>query len=134
MLVLVTGDALAWRCDGWVIESGLTAFEVGQKCGDPQSAERRTEWRMQTTLQQQCQSIPEQIPQPAPAPHPRGQGVPQAAPPIVTYRTVCTAVPISFTVPVDVEIWFYDDVSVPKALHFENGRLIWIEQLWGLRH
>lgn len=134
VLALAAGDTLAWRCDGWVIEPGLSAFEVGRKCGDPQSAERRTEWRVQTTFQQQCQSIPEPVPSlPAPAGG-QGPGGPKATPPAVTYRTVCTTVPISFTVPVDVEIWFYDDVSVPKALHFENGRLVWIEQLWGLRH
>jgi hypothetical protein len=133
-LALMGGDALAWRCNNWLVEPGQTLYEVGERCGDPQSAEHRTVWRVQTTLQQQCQSIPEQVYGPA-APSGRpGQGGTPAPQPMVTYRTVCTAVPISFTVPVDVEIWYYDDVSVPKALHFENGRLSWIEPLWRLRH
>jgi hypothetical protein len=133
-LALAAGDALAWRCNGWLVEPGQSQYEIGERCGDPQSAERRIEWRVQTTFQQQCQSIPEPVYQPpGPSKH-HGQGRPPAPQPSVTYRTVCTAVPVSFSVPVDVEIWYFDDVSVPKALHFENGRLVWIEPLWRLRH
>ena len=128
-LLLMVTDALALRCGVWLVEPGQSVYEVGQKCGDPDSSERRSEWRVQTVLQQQCQSIPEPVYQP-PAAGPQGQ----AGQPSVNYRTFCTAVPISFSVPVDVEIWYYDDPSVPKALHFETGRLVWIEPLWRLRH
>lgn len=118
------------RCDGWIIEPGQSMFEVRQKCGDPQSADRHTEWRTQTTFQQQCQTLQEPVYQSAST----GQNGGQAQ--TVTYmpRTICNSVPVTFTVPVEVESWYFDDPSVPKALHFENGRLGWIEDLWKLRH
>jgi hypothetical protein len=136
-LALATGDAWAFRCGGWLIAPGQSRFEVEARCGNPEAADHRIEWRVHTTFQQQCQNITEPVYLPAPpAPNP-GKGSPPAPqPPTVVYRTrtVCTSVPISFTVPVEVDIWYFDDVSVPKALHFENGWLVWIEPLWRLRH
>lgn len=118
------------RCDGWIIKPGQSLFEIQQKCGEPQAVERRAEWRTQTTFQQQCQTIQEPIYQSTPTGSNGGQVQ------TVTYmpRTVCNSVPVTFTVPVEVESWYFDDPSVPKALHFENGRLNWIEDLWKLRH
>jgi hypothetical protein len=137
-LMLMAGDALAFRCGGWLIEPGQSLYEVGEKCGDPKSAEHRIEWRVQTAFQQQCQSFPEPVyPPPVPAapePGKRGPQAPRHSPMIYQPRILCTSVPVSFTVPVEVDIWYFDDVSVPKALHFENGWLVWIQPLWGLRH
>ena len=132
-LALTAGEALALRCDGWVVAPGQSQFEVGERCGNPQASDHRIEWRVQTIFQQQCQNLTEPVYLPGP-PHAADKG--GAAPPTVVYRTrtVCTSVPISYTVPVEVDIWYFDDVSVPKALHFENGRLIWVEPLWRLRH
>jgi hypothetical protein len=125
-LLMAAGDAFAFRCGGWLIETGNTKYEVGQHCGDPDSSEFRTEWRPQTVFQMQCQTFMDPVPAPGGAAGGR---------PAITYRprTVCNPFPLTITVPVEVEIWFYDDASVPKALHFENGRLVWIEPLWGLR-
>ncbi len=135
VLFMATGDALAWRCNVWVIEPYQTLYEVGQKCGEPQFSENRTEWRLQISYQQQCQNITEPVTQPAPqAPPARGTVQPPPQPQ-VTYqtRTICDTVPFYINVPVDVTILYYND-NVPKALHFENGRLQWIEDLWNMRH
>lgn len=126
---VVACDAWAFRCDGWLIEAGISQFEVSQRCGEPAASERRSEWRPVTTFQQQCQVFNEPVPVP-----PGEMRSGHAPPPRYRPRTVCTNIPITITVPVDVDVWYYDDVSVPKALHFENGRLFWVEPLWKLRH
>jgi hypothetical protein len=134
MLPLFSGHALAWRCNGYIIDSGQSQFEVEQKCGTPQKPERRVDWRWQTIYQQQCQNISEPIYQNVPAGQGTGGRVVPAQP-VVTYqtRTVCNTVPVSMSVPVEINVWYFDD-NVPKALHFESGRLIGIEDLWSLRH
>ncbi len=131
-LLLLLGGAptvWAWRCNGRLIEPGHSFYEVRSLCGDPASAEHQTEWRLQTVYQQQCQTVMEPRPLPSKPGPASAAGSPSSVP-----RTVCMPVPISYSVPVDIEVWFYDDVSVPKALHFEAGRLAWIETLWHLRH
>jgi hypothetical protein len=120
-------DALAWRCSTRLIEPGLTFYDVRSLCGDPVSAEHRTEWRLQTVFQQQCQTVWQ------PPPNPAG-GYPRAHPGAKPPQVFCAAVPLTYSVPVDIETWYYEDSSVPKALHFEAGRLGWIESLWHLRH
>ena len=129
ILLAFAQPANAWRCQSRLIEPGQSRFEVSEKCGDPETSERRTEWRLQTVFQPQCQTVFETLPMPSAEPGPGRNRPPQAIP-----RTLCTQVPISYSVPVDIETWYYEDSSVPKALHFENGRLIWIESLWHLRH
>lgn len=121
-------DARAWRCGGWIIEEGQTPFEVGQKCGDPESANQRMEWRVVQSIQQQCtvQNVPIVIPLP------NGGQRTEFRP-----QTLCVPVPVSITIPVQVEEWFYSDQgygNVPKLLRFENGRLVFIENLWNLRN
>lgn len=127
LLGLVT-DAWAWRCGGWIIDEGKTPFEVAQKCGDPESFNRRTEWRVVRSVQQQCtiQNVPVTIPLP--------NGDQRT---VFRQQPVCITVPVDVTLPVDVEEWFYSDQgygNVPKLLHFENGRLVFIEPLWQMRN
>lgn len=129
MLMLAAGDALAWRCNTYLVEPGQTVFEVRERCGDPQDLQRRTEWRVQNIVQQNCQIV--QVPVPAPVVPGKGQPSPS---PAFQSQTICTPFTVPVTVPVEVELWYFDDASVPKLLHFENGRLAWIEPLWGLRH
>jgi hypothetical protein len=127
ILFLASQGAGAFRCDGYLIDAGQSQFEVKGKCGDPQGSERRTVWRLLTTFQEQCQTVMQPAPPPSPIPN---------RPPAVSVtipKTICTPVPISYTVPVDEEIWYFEDNPVPKALHFENGRLVWVETLWRLR-
>ncbi len=134
VLLLITGDALAWRCNGWIIAPPQTLYEVGQKCGEPQYSENRTEWLVQLVYQQQCQALVEPVPPPVPAAGGGAAQAPKAPPkPPPQPRTVCNTVPFYVSVPVDVTVLYYDD-NVPKALHFENGYLQWIEDLWNLRH
>jgi hypothetical protein len=78
-------------------------------------------------FQQQCQTVWQ------PPPNPAG-GYPRAHPGAKPPQVFCAAVPLTYSVPVDIETWYYEDSSVPKALHFEAGRLGWIESLWHLRH
>lgn len=122
---LLSQEALAWRCNGRLIEAGQTLYEVRERCREPDSVERRETWRLQTYFQQQCRSLPE----PRTGDSGDGRGRP-AAP---RSRLVCSTIPFSYSVPVDEEIWYFEDGRVPKALHFENGRLIQIEALWQLR-
>lgn len=129
ILLTMAQPAFAWRCQSRLIEPGQSRFEVNEKCGDPETSERRTEWRLQTVFQPQCQTVFETLPMPSAEPGPGKNRPLQAIP-----RTLCTQVPISYSVPVEIETWYYEDSSVPKALHFENGRLAWIESLWHLRH
>jgi hypothetical protein len=139
-LLLALSSFAGWglpRCEGWVIQTGLSVFEVEQKCGPPQSAEHRIEWRLQTVYQQQCQLVSAPVATPGPVVAPAGKGAAAVviAPQVSQHvRPVCQTYPVSFTVPVEVDIWYFDDISVPQALHFENGRLFWVEPLWGLRH
>lgn len=131
MGLLIGQEALAqsiMRCNGRLIEAEQSLYEVGQKCGAPDSVERRTTWRLQTVFQQQCQAVM------APS-NPVTHGAPGTGrpPPVAVPRQICTTVPFSYSVPVEEEIWYFDDASVPKALHFANGRLAWIEDLWRLR-
>jgi hypothetical protein len=134
-LLLTSPSWAAWRCDGWIIDSPQSLYEVGRKCGNPVSVESRTEWRTQTSYEQRCANV--QVPVESNAVQmPAAGGSATTTPqPAVTYqtRTVCENVPVSYTVPVEVRILYYDD-NVPKALHFESGRLRWIEDLWNLRH
>lgn len=116
LLVPFTVNASLWRCDGWIIEPGLRIFEVSQKCGRPDGIERHTEWRTQT-VQPQCHDW---------------RGVFSTEVPYSPYP--CVTRPVIVTIPVETEIWYFDDISVPKALYFENGQLIRVEPLWGLRH
>lgn len=129
LLLSASQGALAFRCNGYLIDTGQTPFEVRGKCGDPHDSERRTVWRMQTTFQQQCQIVME----PSPAVTDQRNKTGPAKVVTAIPRQVCTSVPISYSVPVEEEIWFYQDTTVPKALHFENGHLIWVETLWRLR-
>lgn|GEM_PF-1573459 len=129
ILLVFSPPAPAWRCQSRLIEAGQSLFEVHEKCGDPQTTEHRTEWRLQTIIQPQCQTVLDPMPAPY-ADTGQGKPVPRQRLP----RTICVEVPLSYSVPVETEIWYYDDSSVPKALHFENGRLAWIESLWHLRH
>ena len=122
--------ANAWRFGTRLIEPGHTQYEVSAKCGDPEEVEYRNEWRLQTVLQQQCSSVLDGSPQLGPG-YPGGSEYRINRPPP---RTLCTTIPLSYSVPVEVTVWFYEDVSVPKALYFEQGRLVAIESLWGLRH
>lgn len=124
---LVSQEALAWRCNGRLIEAGQTLYEVREKCREPDSVERRDTWRMQTYFQQQCQFVPAP-PTAGPVDPVTGRGRP-----VPRSRQVCSTVPFSYSVPVEEEIWYFEDGRVPKALHFENGRLVWIEALWQLR-
>ena len=126
LLMLVHHDAMAMRCNSWIIEPEQSLYKVQQKCGAPQTTEHRTEWRMQTVFQPLCQPIM------TPTPGPRQSGSPSASS-AGSPQTYCTSIPVSFMVPVEVDVWYYEDGSVPKALHFENGRLVWIESLWHLR-
>jgi len=132
--LLLSADAQAWRCNGYIIDEGQSQFEIEQKCGAPQKSERRVDWRWQTIYQQQCQNITEPVYQNAP-PVQAANGRVVPVQPVVTYqtRTVCNTVPVSMSVPVEINVWYFDD-NVPKALHFESGRLIGIEDLWSLRH
>ena len=131
MLALLLGvsfDAWAWRCGGWIVEEGQSLFEVGQKCGDPESWDRRTEWRVITHFVPNCFFQMES----AQVPDGRGGFRIENRP-----RNVCTQVPVQTTVPVDVVEWYYSEEqygNVPKLLRFENGRLVFIEQLWRQRN
>lgn len=128
-LQIVAFPVDAWRCGTRLIEPGQTQYEVTAKCGDPEEVEYRNEWRLQTVLQQQCNGGFGGYPQP---------GLMVPAVPQNRYRPppgpVCFTVPLSYSVPVEVAVWYYEDSSVPKALFFEQGRLVAIESLWGLRH
>ena len=126
-MLAASSNALAWRCSTRLIEPGLTFFDVRSLCGDPVSTEHRTEWRLQTVFQQQCQPVLQPLPEPT-------GGYPRARPGPVQPRMFCATVPLTYSVPVDIETWYYEDASVPKALHFESGRLGWVESLWHLRH
>ncbi|CAL1240710.1 DUF2845 domain-containing protein [Candidatus Methylocalor cossyra] len=124
-------DAWAWRCNGWIIEPGKTLYEVGQKCGEPEAADQRIEWRTLQNFEQRCDTRMEPVEVPATPPATGG--------PRIEYRprTVCFTIPVSVTVPVQVEEWYYSDQgvgNVPKLLRFENGRLVFIETLWGQRN
>lgn len=124
-----SSNAWSWRCNGWIIAPGLTLFEVGQKCGDPQMADTRVEWRVLTRYEPRCET--QWVPVQTVVPGTAEQRTVQEP------RTVCVNVPVSFTVPVQVEEWYYDERAwgnVPKLLRFENGRLVFIETLWGDRH
>jgi hypothetical protein len=128
LLSSMAADAWAWRCNGWIIEEGQTQFDVGQKCGDPESGDRRTEWRVITNFVPNCQTQWTQ----ASMPDGRGGQRVQNQP-----RTVCVSVPVQSSVPVEVEEWYYSDAgrgNVPKLLHFVNGRLAFIETLWNQRN
>lgn len=129
-LMAAAGEAQAWRCNTYLVEPGQTLYEVRERCGDPEDAQRRTEWRVQNIVQQQCQTFMEPMSPPAPV----GPGKAPASQPAFRPRTVCSPYSVPITVPVEVEEWYFDDQSVPKLLHFENGRLTWIEPLWRLRH
>ena len=89
-------DALAWRCSTRLIEPGLTFYDVRSLCGDPVSAEHRTEWRLQTVFQQQCQTVWQ------PPSNPAG-GYPRAHPGATPPQVFCAAVPLTYSVPVDIE-------------------------------
>lgn len=117
-----------WRCNGWIIEEGQTKFDVDQKCGAPQSGDRRMEYRVITNFVPNCQTRFEQVQ----IPDGRG-GVRVVSQP----RNYCVQVPVQSTVPVEVEEWYYSDAghgNVPKLLRFENGRLVFIETLWNQRN
>ncbi|SMF95932.1 Protein of unknown function [Methylomagnum ishizawai] len=128
LLLGMSAQAWAWRCNGWIIEEGQTKFDVDQKCGDPQSGDRRTEWRLVTNFVPNCQTQFESIRMPD------GHGGMRV---VNQPRTFCVQVPVQSTVPVEVEEWYYSDAghgNVPKLLRFENGRLVFIENLWGQRN
>lgn len=136
LLLLWTGHALAWRCNGSLVTEGQTMFEVGNRCGDPQNSMQRTEWRTVQQIQQHCETRMQPIPMPSYStngPGPRGGGQPNV---VMQPQSVCYPVPFTVTIPVEVVEWYYefeDDGYVPKSLHFENGRLTFIESLWRLR-
>ncbi len=124
----MAADVWAWRCNGWIIEEGQTRFDVGQKCGDPESWDRRTEWRVVTNFVPSCQTLME----PIQVPDGRGGSRIDYRP-----RTQCIQIPVQSTVPVEVEEWYYSDAghgNVPKLLRFESGRLVYIETLWNQRN
>lgn len=136
-LLVFASDAWAWRCNGWIIEENMLRIEVGEKCGNPEKFDRRTEWRLQTQFQQQCEirREPVQVPSPNVV---IGKHGPVPAAPQMTYqdKTYCYSVPVQITVPVEVEEWLYpvdDQDNVPHLLHFEAGRLIQVETLWDQR-
>ena len=128
LLACLSANAWAWRCNGWIIEPGLPKFDVGQKCGDPYSGDRRTEWRVITNFVPNCQTQFNQVQ----VPDGRGGTRIENQP-----RTFCVQVPVQSTVPVEVEEWYYTEAgngNVPKLLRFENGRLIFIQDLWNERN
>lgn len=53
-LLLVTGNAYAWRCDTWIIEPGQSRHYVQFRCGEPDGVEKRTEWRMKMVNEWVC--------------------------------------------------------------------------------
>lgn len=122
------GSAWAWRCNGWIVEEGQTKFDVDQKCGDPEGADQRTEWRVITNFVPRCDTVFDQVRVADGRGGQRMENVP---------RSVCTQIPVQSTVPVQVEEWYYSDAgygNVPKLLRFENGRLVFIETLWNQRN
>jgi len=136
-LLACAADVQAWRCNGWIIEPNMLRIEVSEKCGNPQNFDRRTEWRMVTQFQQQCETRrePVQVPSQNVVVSPHG---PLPAAPQIVYqdRTNCFNVPVQVSVPVEVEEWLYDvndEDNVPHLLHFDAGRLIQVETLWDRR-
>lgn len=134
VMLSASQNALAvFRCDGYLIDAGQRFYEVSGKCGNPQGSERHTVWRLQTTYQPVCHVVMEPSPPVMEHRSNPGKGAVVTVIPQPVQRQVCTTYPISYSIPVEEEIWYYEDGSAPKALHFENGQLIWIETLWRLQ-
>lgn len=122
-LLSVAANSWAWRCDGWLIDPGQSLYEVIEKCGAPDFRERRMEWRTRSSPRSSCNSTLSSS---------AATGSADLQDPIGSFQTG-TCVDDTETYSVTIDVLYYDE-SVPKALHFENGSLRRIEDLWTLRH
>lgn len=134
-LLLTATDSHAWRCEGWLIDPGLSLYEVSQKCGEPDAYEYWTAWRTRPSTRGTCSTDGGLFRQDSLF---SSQGIgPFTHSMLLPFQpsthTRCSADADEESYAVQIRVLYYDE-SVPKALHFQNGRLYSIEDLWGMRH